>query len=297
MLRACALLVPAALPGHPARADAPRVLATIKPVHSLVAAVMQGVGTPALLVGGGSDAHSFSLKPSDAQKIAGAGVVFWIGPDLETFLVKPLATLAPHANAVALEHAPGIALLPARRGGLWEAETGTENVNPHVWLSPVNAMAMTRAIAAALEQSDPSHRGQYAANAAKRIETLRALDLRIATALGPLHGKGYIVFHDAYPYFEARYGLTPLGAVTVAPDRPVGPRRIATLHAVLASGQAKCIFREPEFPPELIQTLTEGTPARTGVLDPVGAAIAPGPSLYDRMIESLATALKSCLGN
>ena len=281
-----------------ASAAVPRVLATIKPVHSLVSAVMEGVGTPQLLIGGGSDAHDYTLKPSDAEKIANADVVFWIGPDLETFLTHPLNTLAAHAHKVALEYARGVTLLPARRGGLWsEANADSKSVNPHIWLSPIEAIAMTRAIVKTLVEADPAHGSSYEANAARRVASLEALDRKIAAQVAPLRGKGYIVFHDAYPYFETRYGLTPVGAVTVAPDRPVGPRRIAELHAALASGQAVCIFREPEFPPALIATLTGDTKARVGLLDPVGATLKPGPTLYDALIENLARGLRGCLGH
>jgi len=280
----------------PALAMAPKVLASIKPVHSLVAAVMEGVGKPELLIGGASDAHSYTLKPSDSEKIADADVVFWIGPDLETFLVHPLDALAPRARKVALEHAPDVKLLPARRGGLWGgAETDSNAVNPHIWLSPTEAIAMTRTIANALAKADPKHGSLYEANAARRVASLELLDRKIARQVAPLRGEGYIVFHDAYPYFEARYGLTPVGAVTVAPDRPVGPRRIAELHAALQSGRAVCIFREPDFPPALIDTLTGGTKVRVGVLDPVGASLEPGPGLYDTLIENLALGLRACL--
>ena len=121
------------------------VLATIKPVHSLVAAVMQGAGTPELLIQGAQSEHSYALKPSDAGKIGRAQIVFEVGPDLETYLVRPLATLAPHATVVVLERSPGVHLLPARRGGLWEDGSDPDDgpTDPHIWLDPENAIAMT----------------------------------------------------------------------------------------------------------------------------------------------------------
>ncbi|HVZ92218.1 MAG TPA: zinc ABC transporter substrate-binding protein, partial [Rhizomicrobium sp.] len=87
---------------------APEVLATIKPVHSLAAAVMADVGAPGLLIEGAQSEHAYALKPSDAEKIARARIVFEIGPDLETYLIKPLAALAPGAKVIALESAPGV---------------------------------------------------------------------------------------------------------------------------------------------------------------------------------------------
>jgi zinc transport system substrate-binding protein len=279
-------------------AAAPHVLATIKPVHSLVAAVMQGVGTPELLIGGALSVHDYALKPSDARKIEGAAAIFEIGPDMETYLAAPLAALGARGEVVALERAPGAYLLPARRGGLWEDEgsPGEGPTDPHMWLDPQNAIAMTRAIAATLVKLDPAHAAAYRANATREIAALAALDKELAAKLLPVRGRPYIVFHDAYHYFEARYGLTPAGAVTVAPDRPVGPRRIEALRNAILRGRVACIFREPEFPPKLIETLSEGTRMRTGVLDEVGADLSPGPALYPDLLRALAQSLTGCLG-
>jgi zinc transport system substrate-binding protein len=277
---------------------APRVLVTIKPIHSLVASVMEGVATPGLLIAGAASEHGYALKPSDAGKIAGAALVFWVGPDLETYLIGPLDALAPHATRVALEHAAGVHLLPGRSGGLWGTRGESDEqggVDPHIWLDPKNAIAMTAAIADVLSRADPPDAARYAANARRTIADLGALDARLRAELAPLRTSRYIVFHDAYQYFEKTYGLEPLGAVTVAPDRPVGPRRIATLHDAVVSGRAVCVFSEPQFTPDLIGTLREGTPARTGVLDPLGAQIVPGPKLYDAVLSNLGDALRRCL--
>ncbi len=279
-------------------AAAPHVLATIKPVHALVAAVMQGVSEPDLLIGGALSVHDYALKPSDARKIERSAAIFEVGPDMEAYLTAPLAALGARGEVVALEHAPGVHLLPARRGGLWEDEESPREgpMDPHMWLDPQNAIAMTRAIAATLIKIDPAHAKAYRANADRESAALAALDKELTAKLAPLRGRPYIVFHDAYHYFEARYGLTPTGAVTVAPDRPVGPRRIAVLRKVIAAGRVACIFREPEFPPKLIETLSEGTQVKTGVLDEVGADLSPGPALYPQLLRGLARSLTDCLG-
>ncbi|HTT98538.1 MAG TPA: zinc ABC transporter substrate-binding protein [Rhizomicrobium sp.] len=275
----------------------PVVLATIKPVHSLVAAVMKGVGTSELLIQGAQSEHSYALKPSDAGKIGRARIVFEVGPDLETYLVRPLATLASKAEIVALEHAPGVHLLPARRGGLWEdgADPDEGPTDPHIWLDPENAIAITRSIAAALGRIDPVHAPAYAANSSREIVEIAAEESRLRVALAPVRGRPYLVFHDAYRYFEHRFGLAPVGAVTVAPERPVGPRRIERLRADILNGKIACVFREPQFSPRLIDTLVEGSPAKTGILDPLGAALAPGPDLYQKLLRALSDSLTSCL--
>ena len=277
-------------------AAAPEVLATIKPVHSLVAAVMQGLGEPELLIGGALSEHSYALKPSDARKIERAAAIFEIGPDLETYLTAPLATLGARGRVVALERAPGVRLLAARRGGLWEVTDEHGPNDPHLWLDPQNAIAMTDAIAATMVELDPAHAAAYRANGAREIAALKALDKELAAKLTALRGRPYLVFHDAYHYFEARYGLKAAGAVTVAPDRPVGPRRIEALRGAILQGHVACIFREPQFPPKLIGTLGEGTAVRVGVLDPLGADLKPGPALYPELLRALARSLTECLG-
>jgi len=153
----------------------PNVLATIKPVHSLVAAVMKGMGTPALLIQGAQSEHSYALKPSDADKIGRAQIVFEVGPDLETYLARPLATLAPKADVVVLERARGVRSLAARRGGLWEDGKDPDDgpTDPHIWLDPENARAMIWAIAHVLIHADPKHAMLYAINAARESERLR----------------------------------------------------------------------------------------------------------------------------
>jgi zinc transport system substrate-binding protein len=282
------------LPGKQAHA-APLVLATIKPVHSLAAAVMQGAGAPELLVQGAQSEHSYALKPSDAQKISRARIVLEIGPDLETYLARPLALA--HADVMVLEGAPGVHLLPARRGGLWEdGRAPDEGPNdPHIWLDPHNAAAMTNAIAGVLIRTDPAHGGLYAANRDRTIDMLSALERELATSLSPVRRRPYLVFHDAYQYFEKRFGLAAAGAVTVAPDRPVGPRRIELLRGAILKGRMECVFREPQFQPRLIDTLTEGSHVRTGVLDPLGAELPPGPGLYPALMRDLAASLNKCL--
>lgn len=287
-------LIPVVFAATAAMAE-PQVLATLKPVHSLVAGVMEGVGTPDLLIGGALSEHSYALKPSDARKLRAAALIFEIGPDMETYLSGALASAS--GRVVVLEQAPGVVRLAARRGGLWGDDGDRDHgpTDPHVWLDPNNAIAFTKAIAEALSKADPAHAARYRANAARRIARLQALDRDIAATLAPVRSQPYLVFHDAYHYFEARYGLRPAGAVTVAPDRPVGARRIAELRQAVTSGRAVCLFREPQFPPKLIDTLDADTKARVGVLDPLGADLEPGPELYDRLLRNLAQSLAGCL--
>lgn len=290
----------------PAGAEAPRVVASIKPVHSLIAAVMDGVATPALLVPGSASPHVYSLKPSDAKRLAAAQIVFWIGPMYEGFLVKPLAALGGAARVVMLAEAPGVVVLPAREGGDWEAEAqhahaprgavAHEKEDGHLWLDPENAKGIVAAAATALADADPEHAGAYRANAARATAALAALDARLGARLAPVAGVPYIVFHDAYQYLERRYGLAASGSVTVAPERKPGARRVEEIRARIADARVACVFAEPQFEPALVRSLAGDTGVKTGILDPLGADIAEGPDLYGAMMEKLATALASCLG-
>ncbi len=146
-----------------------------------------------------------------------------------------------------------------------------------------------------MSKADPAHAALYAANGRKEIARLKAQETALAAKLAPLRGRPYLVFHDGYRYFERRFGLSSVGAVTVAPDRPVGPRRVSTLREAVRTRGIVCVFREPQFPPALIQTLVEGSRARVGVLDPLGAELAPGPELYPKLLDDLAASLRSCL--
>lgn len=286
-----------------------RVVASIKPVHSLAASIMQGVGEPRLLIPGTVSPHGGALRPSQARALREADLVFWIGPEMETFLERPLAGLARGGAAVALSQAPDVKLLALREGGVWPAhepaaeDTGEHDEegqghgdhDMHIWLDTDNARAMAAEIAAALTRIDPAHRAAYAANAKALDARLAALDEEIRTRLAPVREQSYIVFHDAYQYLEARYGLSPAGAVTLSPEIKPGARRIAELRRAVRARGAVCVFAEPQFEPRLLATLTEGTGARSAELDPLGADVPPGPDAYAAIMRALAGGIADCL--
>lgn len=320
-LAAAALL--ASLPLAAPVAAAPEVVVSIKPLHSLVARLMQGVAEPALLVTGGASLHSFSLKPSQAGLLEQADLVVWIGPGFETFLAQPLESLAPDAAQVEALELPGILLLPPREGGVWEAHDhggegheheheaeGHEHdddhdhahdpahegeVDGHLFLDPGNALVIAEAAAGRLEALDPANAATYAANLEGLRGELAALDAEVAAALAAARGKPFVVFHDAYQYFEAHYGLAAIGSITVTPDQPPGARRLGEIRAKLRDLGALCVFAEPGFEPALIETLVEGTAVRTGVLDPEGTALPAGPGTYATLLRDLAHGLTDCL--
>lgn len=294
---------------------APAVVVTIKPVHALVAAVMAGTGAePKLLVSGRASEHDFALKPSDARAIAKADVVFRVSDQLEGFMRRPLAA-APRVLDVELIDTPGLVKLAPREGGVWEAHVHGDHdghddeghdheghdheggVEPHIWLDPRNARVLGARIAEVLVGLDAANAASYRANAAKLDAGLAALDAGLAQQLAPLAGKPFIVFHDAYQYFEHRYGLTAVGSITVSPERKPSAQRIQAVRDKIRETGARCVFAEPQFDSALVATLTEGTGARAGSLDPTGADGVPaGPDAYAQVLRRLAENLGACLG-
>ncbi|HRD66806.1 MAG TPA: zinc ABC transporter substrate-binding protein [Candidatus Competibacter sp.] len=291
----------------------PKVVVSIKPVHSLVSGVMQGVGEPSLLVQGGASPHEYNLKPSDARAISEAQIVFWIGPDMENFMVKPLSNAKGPVRPVALLDAPGVAVLPLREGGAWEPHEHehddhregpdhdrdhdrTAGRDPHAWLDPAAAAAMVRQIVATLGEVDPGHRADYERNGAALVGRLNQLDRQLATELAPVKSQPYIVFHDAYQYFERRYGLSGVGSITLDPERRPGAKRVAEIRARVRDLSVRCVFGEPQFQPALVETIIAGSNARRGVLDPEGGTtLQAGPEAYFQLLGGLADALRTCL--
>jgi zinc transport system substrate-binding protein len=285
---------------------APSVVTSIKPVHSLVAAVMAGIGEPTLIVKGSASPHTYALKPSDAGALEAADIVFWTGHGMELFLGEALETLATRAKVVELAESPGIELLPVREGGAFEAHSDGDEAehegheghgegDMHFWLDPENAKLMVTQIAATLAEADPKNATAYQVNAEAELVKLDELEAELAAMLAPVADKPFIVFHDAYQYFEARFGLSLAGTVTVTPDVLPGAARIDELKAKVAELGATCVFAEPNFEPTIISAITEGSPAKAGVLDPEGGALAEGVDLYPELLRGLAKSLVDCL--
>ena len=289
---------------------APTVVVSIQPIHSLVAAVMEGVAVPALLIRGAASEHSFTLRPSDARLLQRADLVFWVGEDLESYLRKPLRSVATRARIIAVAEQGGIALLPNREGGAWKpgaaktAASGHAHAGDahrhgehdmHVWLDPENAQRIVATASAALGRADAANAPRYAGNAARAAAQLAALDRELGDLLAPVRAVPFIVFHDAYQYLERRYGLNAVGAVMLGPERQPGARRLYEVRERIEATGARCVFSEPQYDAALVQTVVSGTSARSSQLDPLGAGLDPGAELYFALLRRLATTLRDCL--
>lgn len=287
-----------------AAAEPPRVVVSIKPLHSLVATVMDGVGAPLLLVRSSADPHSYTLKPSEAQALAAAQLVVWAGPGVETFLEKPVAALAGRARVLRLDREKSLNLLKAREGGLWEGEGAAHGhdhkhgeIDGHVWLDIDNAAAIVRAAARELSLLDRENAAKYTANGDRAVAALKALDGDLRRQLAPLRGKRFIVSHDQLQYFEKRYGLAAAGSIAISPDRPPSARRLYQIRSRILANKVVCVFGEPQVPDSLVKTVVEGTKARTGTIDTDGGLAVPeGRDAYAAMMRAVGKALADCLG-
>jgi len=320
-----ALSLTATLMGGAAYADTPQVAVDIAPVHSLVARVMDGIGKPDLIIQSGASPHEYSLRPSEASALQAADLVFWIGPDLTPWLTDTIGTLASDAVVTELMEADGTIELEFREGALFEAhdhgddddhddhgddddhddhgddeaESGHEGHDhgahdPHAWLSPKNAMNWLNVIAGRLSAVDPDNAGAYFANAAAGRTEIETLIGEVTATLDPVRGGQFIVFHDAYQYFEMDFDFPASGAISVSDASDPSPARIAKIQARIAEQGIDCVLAEPQFNPGLVATVLDGTDAQTGILDPLGSDLEPGPAFYPQLIRNLSTALAGC---
>ena len=284
------------------------VVSSVKPLHSLVSGVMEGVARPDLIVKGSASPHTYSLRPSQARQLEDADLVFWMGHELESFLEQPLEAIATKGHIVELIDSSKLKKIKMREGGMFDAHAhddhdeheghddhGHGEFDVHVWLDPENAKVLVDEIKLALIELDPVNSSKYESNSNKMNMKLDQLIDEVSNKLESDKGKGYVVFHDAYQYFEQRFGMSAVGSITVSPEVVPGANRIRELKNKINELNAHCVFSEPQFEPKLVSTVIEGTQANTGVLDPLGASIKDGPELYFTLIRNMADSLHECL--
>ena len=320
-----------------ARAEV-NVVTTIKPLHSLISSVMEGVGKPSLIIEGTNNPHTFVFKPSHAEMIENADIVFWIGEDLEAFMEKPLESLAKNAKTISFMDLASIEKLKFREQNIFDdhddhghddhddhghkdddhddhddhdvhddEHDGHDDhddhaghhdghnhgeFDAHIWLDPANAKEMVLEISHELSELDPSNKSKYEDNASKTIAALDTLIEEVDNSLSK--DISYIVFHDAYQYFETRFGVKSAGALTLNPDVLPGAKQIADIQDLINDKGIKCIFSEPQYNPKIIETLGNDMNISTGVMDPLGAYIEAGPSMYSELINEIANSIKNC---
>ena len=294
-----------------------KVVTSIKPIHSLASYIMDGVGSPGLIVDGYNSPHSFQLKPSHAKMLEQADIIFWIGEDLENFLEKPLATIAKKAEKIELLEIKGIKKLKFRERNIFEEHEGHDDhgddakkeehddhghdakkeehddheghghgeYDPHIWLDPINAKVILNEITEHLIENDSKNAATYKSNLAKALAEIDKLIIDVITETNT--DLSYVVFHDAYQYYENRFNVNILGAMTVNPDVMPGAEQIHEIHEVIEHDNVSCILSEPQFNPDIIKSIAKDTNVKTGVLDPLGANLKPGKDLYFDLIRNM----------
>ena len=280
-----------------------RVVTSIKPIHSLVSYVMDGIGKPDLIVDGYNSPHSFSLKPSHAKMLENADLVIWIGEDLEAFLEKPLDTIAKKAKNIEVMDLKGIQKLEFREKNIFENYDGHKEhedhkghphgkYDPHLWLDPINAKVIIKEITKQLVQLDSKNSSAYKSNSKKALTDVDKLTRNIKKDLKK--DLRFVVFHDAYQYFEKRFGIQVLGALTVNTDVMPGAKQLSEIREVIEHEKVNCLFSEPQFNPTIIESIAKDTNVRIGVLDPLGTSLDKGKNLYFDLIKNISNSFKGC---
>lgn len=313
------------------------VVASIKPIHSIVSAIMDGVGEPHLIMKGAASPHTFNLRPSDARALHNSDVVFQVGHALEASLADTMWTLAERAEIISLSHATKLVKLPFREGGMFEshqhdhghshegehasttslsehhshgaAETGVagvastplladevdETFDMHIWLDPQNGRVIAEVVASVLMKNDGRNKDVYTRNLTQFLAAMDELQHHLENELGALSDRPFIAYHDAYHYFEDRFDLLAVGSAVVVPGRSAGARRIQEIRQRIAELGVVCVFSEPQFDNKLIETIIEGTDVKVSELDPLGASLEDGKSLYSNLLRDMGHVFSDCL--
>lgn len=286
------LLVLLPLTGH---AATPNIVVSIKPIHSLVAAVTENIVEPHLLLDGNQSPHDYALRPSDAKMINDADVIFFVSRELETSLYGMFGDLS-NVQVVELANKDGIVLFPSRQTrGESHTHTHAVSYDPHLWLNPDNAVHMVNAIMVVLSEKDPVNALRYRRNAAAYIATLKKMAATLRKQLHPYKAAPYIVFHDAYQYFEHYFDIHSLGAIALSEDRSPSVKRVQEIHDLVKEYNARCMFVEPQFSPSVAEAIGKDIKISIGLLDPLGVNVQPGKDAYRMIMENIATNLTLCL--
>ena len=297
--------------GRAASAEPPRVVTDIAAVESLVAQVMAGVGSPELVMDHRASPHEYRLRPSQAEVLEQADVVFFVSSVLTPWLGGTAEALAPGARRIELMDLEGVERLEAREAAVFGPAPAEEapgqdgddheakaddhaRLDPHGWLLPENAVVWLAAIAGALAEADPENAATYSANATAAQERIRETMAQVLQGLAPYEAARFVVFHDAYQYFEGATGLRAEGAIALSDARAPGPARVAAIREAVREGGISCVFAEPQFNLDLARTVIEGSGARLAILDPLGSGIEPGEGFYGALLRDLVTTMAAC---
>ncbi|WP_104683587.1 zinc ABC transporter substrate-binding protein ZnuA [Pseudomonas syringae] len=295
----------------PAQAEV-RVLTSIKPLQLIAAAVQDGVGTPEVLLPPGASPHNYALRPSDVRRVQEVELLYWIGPDMETFL--PRVIQGRKLPAVAVQTLPGMHLRHFGEDNASHDDHEHDHDNDadehdhdhdhrpgsldsHLWLSTVNARVIAAKMATDLSAADPANAARYASNAEAFSKRLDTLDARIKQRVSTVAGKPYFVFHEAFDYFEEAYGLKHAGVFAIAAEIQPGAQHVAAMRERLKAAGKTCVFSEPPLRPRLAETLSAGLPVKLAELDALGGYTPATAQGYEQVLQKLADDLAGCLSS
>jgi zinc transport system substrate-binding protein len=288
-----------------------RVLTSIKPLQLIAAAVQEGIGSPEVLLPPGASAHNYALRPSDVRRVRAVELLYWIGPDMEVFMPRVLAGRTQ--LTVTVQELPGLQLrhfgqaAPADEheheneqkspsaAGEHDHDHRPGTLDAHLWLLPANAQVIATRMAADLSAADPANAPRYQANLQAFISRVQSLEQRLKARVASVLGKPYFVFHEAFDYFEAAYGLKHAGVFSVASEVQPGAQHVAQMRERLQAAGPTCVFSEPPLQPRLAQTLSAGLPVTLAELDAMGGQLPVNSTAYEQLLTQLADALAGCL--
>lgn len=282
----------------------PKVVVTIKPLHALVAHIMQGVAMPALLLPDNASPHTYALKPSTLKQLQEAQVIMWVGPSLELFMGSALKTLNPKDGIITFIDIPKLALLPQRQGRQWEHHHDqhdhshhheNDGIDPHFWLSVDNAIIVVDFVEQYLSNIDKQNAPTYQRNAKQLRLSLEELKTKINHELAHVHDKPFLVYHDGYQYFEKEFNLDSVGTFTLNPHLPLSAKALNDVKTLIRQKNVKCVFRETEFNDSAMARLLSDDGVTFAELDPLGARILTSTNAYQEIMIKIALDLKSCL--
>ena len=281
-------------------ASKPLIVASINPLHSIVTSIVGNTGNVSLLIESNTSPHNFALKPSHAKLLNNAEIFFYIDDQLESALKKTIKSLPKTVKVKKVSQFKNLKLLPVRENLNWEEDGHGHNhdhgsFDIHFWLDTQNAIEIAKGVTQELSKLYPENINTYKKNAKKLITKIKTKDNSIKLKLKEVKNKPYIVFHDAYQYFEKAYNLNAIGSILLNPEQPPSPKRIIKIRSKIKTLNAYCVFKEPQFKAQIVNTVIENTNAKVGTLDPLGSNIVSGPDMYIALLDDLANNIRICL--
>ena len=309
-----ALALPMILSSGALKADVPNVVTDIAPVHSLVSMVMKGIGEPQLLIPQNASPHYYAMRPSEARALQEANLVVYLGHDMTPWLEPLFETVAASAEPLDLSEVDGVLQLSYREGPVFGEQEGHDDHDdheghddhahhdhdgndPHMWLDPANALVWLDAIASELGHIDPENAARYRANANTAKEEISHEIHHLEDHLKSVQGKGFLVFHDAYQYFENRFGISATGSISIGDASKPSPKGLQELKHHFEEEGIHCVLSEPQYSSKLIDSVFGGFKPHIGVADPIGVDLELGSGLYLELLENLASRIAECVNH